>query len=67
MLIIFCEYSEILQKIHQEISTQKIGIDATIEDIWMREYQMKKDRIHPLNMIEPAHSGYIFHCYKIIA
>lgn len=54
-----------LTEVQNYLKENKAGVYFHLEELWMREYQVLKDRTHPLMQNEYASSGYILHGYKV--
>lgn len=63
--VIYHQYLQPLVDTQTFIRTNNLAISINIQELWMRKYQVLKDRTHPEMMNEHAAGGYLLYGYKI--
>jgi len=63
--VIYHQFLHTLTETEAFIQDNKLSVFTHLEELWLRKYQVLKDRTHPEMTNEHATSGYILYGYKI--
>ena len=63
--VIYHQYLHVLTEAEAFIRENKLAVFTHLEELWLRKYQVLKDRTHPEMVNDHAAGGYVLYGYKV--